>query len=39
MVAVTELAESGSAVNLVVQDETGRARAVIANAVSGAAQQ
>ena len=39
MVAVTDLVESGSAVSLVVQDETGRARAVIANAVSGAAQQ
>ena len=35
IVAVTELVESGSAVNLVVQDETGRARAVIAH-VSGA---
>ena len=36
IVAVTDLVESGSAVNLVVRDETGRARAVIANVVSGA---
>ena len=35
IVAVTQLVESGSAVNLLVQDETGCTRAVIAN-VSGA---